>query len=106
MIYLDLYEVGFFELFKGIILPLLAVFLCELIYRQALMDISKESVPTFQESMEGKDDLQSFFMTVVYMGSTKVLLLVLTIAFMAMDKASSMYLWSTSFAMYFIANVM
>ena len=32
MIYLDLYEVGFFEIFKGIILPLFLVFFFELLY--------------------------------------------------------------------------
>ena len=45
MIYLDLYEVGFFEVFKGVILPLVAVFGFELIYRGVMLEISKDSVP-------------------------------------------------------------
>ena len=43
MIYTEVYEneIGLFEIFKGIILPLLAVFVFELIYRDVLMDFSK-----------------------------------------------------------------
>lgn len=106
MIYLDLYEVGFFEIFKTIILPLLLVFILEMLYAGALMDISKQSVPTLQENMEGNEDLQQFFEAVISMGSSRALLLILTIAFVAMDKASSLYLWSTTFAIYYVANLM
>ena len=44
--------------------------------------------------------------TVVVLGSVKALLLVLTCSFMCMDKASSMYLWSASFFVYYLANIL
>ena len=104
MIYLDLYEVGFFEIFKGIILPLCLVFFFELLYSQALLDISKQTVPEMQEDLEDNEELLAFFEAVVALGSPRALLALITGAFVLMDKASSLYLWSVTLATYFIAN--
>ena len=105
MIYLDLYEVGPYEVFKGVILPLVAVFGFELIYRSLMLEISKDSVPKMQENLEN-DGFMELFELVIYLGGTRVLCLILVLSFMVMDKASSLYLWSTSFAMYFTANTL
>lgn len=70
------------------------------------MGLSKQSVPTLQENTEGNKELKGFLIMIVHFGSTEALLIILTIAFMMMDKASSMYLWSTSFAVYFTANIL
>lgn len=39
-------------------------------------------------------------------GSLKALLLVLTCSFMVLDKATSMYLWSSTFFVYYLANIL
>ena len=70
------------------------------------MGLSKESVPTLQENTEGNEELKDFFIMIVHLGSTKTLVMVLTLAFMMKYNASSMYLWSTSFAVYFTANIL
>lgn len=106
MIYLELYEVGFFEIFKGIILPLAIVFLLELAYRKMMLEISKSSVPEMQEDFEGADGINDFFEWLVWLGGTKSLCLILTLSFMMMDKASSLYLWSTSITMYYLGNIL
>lgn len=106
MIYLELSEVGFFEIFKGIILPLLTVFGLEIVYRSTLLEMSKSSVPEMQDDFEDADGVNEFFEWIVWLGGTKALCLLLTLSFMMMDKASSMYLWSTSIAMYFFANIL
>ena len=45
MIHLELSEVGLQDLFKGVFFPLLLVFGLELLYRDVLVDFSRESVP-------------------------------------------------------------
>ena len=106
MIYIDSSETSFIEIFKGIFLPLLAVFMVELAYRDILQDFSESSVPEMQKDLETMDTLKSLLDITIVLGSTKVLCLVLVISFMLMDKASSMYLWSTSISMYFLANIL
>ena len=91
---------------KQIVLPLSAVFLLELVYRKAMLEVSKESVPEMQDDFETVDGLNEFFTTVVWLGSVRVLLMLLTVTFMLMDKASSMYLWSMSFIVYYLANIL
>lgn len=56
--------------------------------------------------MEGSDNIQDFFTLILAMGTTKSLLFLLIVAFVAMDKASSLYVWSTSFAIYFLTNIL
>lgn len=45
MIYLELQEIGAFDILKGIVLPLLLVFSVEPMYRYMMLEISKDSVP-------------------------------------------------------------
>ena len=45
MIYLEQQEIGFFEVFRGVILPLALVFLAEIAYRDLMMEFSISSVP-------------------------------------------------------------
>ena len=60
-----------------------------------------------QEGFERNDDgLNEFFEWLVWLGGTKSLCLILTLSFMMMDKASSLYLWSTSITMYFFGNIL
>ena len=106
MIYLELQEVGFFELLRGVIIPLLAVFGFELIYRNMMLSISQSSVPEMQEDFQDADGLNEFLMAVVKLGSIRCVLLILIVSFMLMDKASSMYLWSSSFTVYYMANIL
>lgn len=76
MIYLDANEVGFFDISKGIVLPLLFVFLIELAYRDMLMEISKESVPEMQENLADSEGFTDFLEVVVIAGSIRALVLV------------------------------
>ena len=87
-------------------MPLAAVFLLELLYRNTLLDLSKSSVPEMQEDFDREDGVNDFFEWLVWLGSTKSLCLILTLSFMMMDKASSLYLWSTSITMYFFGNIL
>jgi len=87
-------------------LPLLLVFGVELAYRHMMLEISKSSIPEMQDDFEGADGLNALFETVIVMGSLKALLLVLSSSFMLLDKATSMYLWSTSFFIFYLANVL
>ena len=93
-------------MFKGVILPLTLVFLLELAYRSILLSISKQSVPELQDDFKEADGFNDFLEVVIALGSTEVQLLLLTIAFMLIDKASSMYLWASSFMMYYIVNIL
>ena len=68
-----------------------------------LLELSKDSVPEMQDDFQGADELLK---TIVMAGSLEVLLLVLTCTFMLLDKATSMYLWSSSFFVYYFANVL
>lgn len=43
---------------------------------------------------------------IVLKSSKTVLLLLLACTFMAMDKATSMYLWSSSFFVFYLANIL
>jgi len=106
MIYVDLQEVGLFEVFKGVIAPLLIVFLLELAYRDILMEISKDSVPDLQDNFSDADGPKDFLEVVVVAGSMKALLLIMCVAFVCMDKASAMYLWSSTYCVYFLANIL
>ena len=87
-------------------MPLLAVFIFEMAYRGMMLNISKDSVPGIQESLKDSDGIIEFFEIIVEMGSVKALCGLLMVAFMVMDKASSMYLWSCSFFMYYLANIL
>ena len=106
MIYLELQEIGFFDVFRGVILPLALVFLAELAYRDMMMEISKSSVPEMQDDLEGADTFKLMLEEIVLMSSKSVLLLLLACSFMAVDKATSMYLWSSSFFVFYLANIL
>lgn len=106
MIYLELQEIGFFDIFKGVVLPLLLVFGAELIYGTLLLEVSKSSVPEMQEDMEGANSLNGFLEFMVIAGSLGAMLFVLSCSFVLLDKATSMYLWSTSFFIYYLANIL
>ena len=43
---------------------------------------------------------------IVLKSSKAVLLLLLACRFMAMDKATSMYLWSSSFFVFYLSNIL
>ena len=55
-----------------------------------------------QEDYEG---MNLFFEWMVWLGGIKILCLLITLSFVVMDKASSMYLWSASIAMYYMTNI-
>ena len=63
-------------------------------------------MPELQQDFEDDDSTNNFLEWVVFLGQTKTLCLILTLAFMMMDKASSLYIWSTSITMYFFANIL
>jgi hypothetical protein len=105
MIYLELEETDLFKVLKQIVFPLAACFLAELVYRDAMLEFSKDSVPEMQDDFDN-DGPNQFQETIVWLGSIKVLLVLLTVAFMCMDKASSMYLWSMSILVYYSANIL
>ena len=106
MIYLELQEVGFFELFKQVILPLALVFLLEMVFGGIMLRISKESVPELQDDLREIDGMNEFFEYVIWLGSTEMLLLFLSVTFMFIDKASAMYLWASTFTIYFLMNIL
>ncbi len=59
-----------------------------------------------QEDFAQEDGPNQFFETIVWLGTIRVLLVLLTVTFMWMDKASSMYIWSMSLLVYYAANIL
>ena len=103
MTLLKVSEVTIWKVVRWFIIPILVVFIQEIVLRDRLLAYSIKHVPQMQVDFA---EYNWFFEWMVYQGSPAVLGLILTCSFMMMDKASSMYLWSTSIMMYFLANIM
>ena len=83
-----------------VILVVLIVFVAELFYRKKLTEESGEQALNMQKITK----LKSFFTTVAMLGSFEAQVLYLILAFNAMSKPASLYLWSSMAFITYLAN--
>ena len=72
---------------KSVFLPLIVVFLLELIYREPLWELSMKDAPEMQK----KTKMLSFFRTVSAVGKGNLLLSIYAILFNVMSKPAALY---------------
>ncbi len=75
------------RLSKSVFLPLILVFVAELLYREPLWELSLQDAPEMQK----KTKMLSFFRTVSALGKGEVLLGVYAILFNVMSKTAALY---------------